>query len=113
VIDIRALRKLAAGGKDHFDIDHAGALVDWGELNVEGPAVLIVGPVTDAVKVVADDLVLDSLDRDDLWSIHGFRLEREVLLALEDEVSDPQSLVDAVSAAGFAWQVINPTTGVL
>ncbi|HEY6628958.1 MAG TPA: hypothetical protein VI193_08240 [Acidimicrobiia bacterium] len=113
MIDIRALRKLTEGGKDHLDIDHAGALVDRGELNVEGPAVLFVVPVTDAVKVVVDDLVLDSLDRDDLWSIQGFRLEHEVLLVLQDEVSDPQSLVEAVAAAGFVWQVIHPTTGVL
>lgn len=113
MIDIRALEKVAEGGQDHLDINHAGALVDWGELNVAGPAVLIAGTVTDAVKVVTDDLVLGSLDRDSLWSIQGFRLALEVLHALEDEVSDPQSLVDAVAAAGFAWQVINPSTGVL
>jgi hypothetical protein len=107
VIDIRALRKLAEGGQDHLDIDHAGALVDWGELEVKGPAVVIAVAVTDAVKLVGDGLVLDSLDRDDLWSVQGFRLQREVLLALGGELSDPQSLVTAVAAAGFPWQVVH------
>lgn len=107
MIDIRALRKLAEGGLNHLDIDHSGALVDWGELKVKGPAVLIAVAVTDAVKLVGNGLVLESVDRDNLWSIQGFRLEREVLLALGDELSDPEPLVTAVAAAGFPWQVVD------
>ncbi len=104
---------MAEGDRDHFDIDHGGALVDRGELDVHGPAILIAVPVTDAVKVVYEGQVRGSLDRGTLWSIEGFRLEREVLLALDIETIDPEGLVDAVVAAGFQWQVINPKTGVL
>ncbi len=113
MIDISALRRLADGDRHHVDVDHRGVLADLGELDAEGPAILIAVPVTDAVKVVAEGVVLGSFDKDALWSIQGFRLGSEVILELDDSVSDPQSLIDAVTEAGFQWRVVNPTTGVL
>ncbi len=112
MIDIRALRDLIEAGGQVVVIDSDGEFVDFGEMDVGGPAGLIAVPVTDAVKVVAGGLVHESLDRGTLWSIEGFRLGREVLVALDDDVVTPQKLIDVVVAAGFRW-VISPATGVL
>jgi hypothetical protein len=50
------------------------------------------------------------LDRDALWSIHGFVLGREVVLALGDDVTTPEDLIAAVPAAGFEWETISPAS---
>jgi 2-C-methyl-D-erythritol 4-phosphate cytidylyltransferase len=113
VIDLRSLLELTTTGQPCVAIDADGALLEDLELDVSDPAVLFVAPVTDAVKVVAGGLVHDSLDRETLWAIEGFQLTREVLLALDDGVTSSQSLIDRVIEAGFQWQVITPSTGVL
>lgn len=112
MIDIRALRDLIEAGRPFVVINSDGEVIDQGESGVVGPAVLIAVPVTDAVKVVAGGLVHDSLDRETLWSIEGFQLGVDVLVALGDDVVTSQSLIDVVIAAGFQW-VISPKTGVL
>jgi 2-C-methyl-D-erythritol 4-phosphate cytidylyltransferase len=94
-------------------IDADGALKEGVAPEASDPAVLIASPVTDAVKVVSGGLVQDSLDREALWSIEGFQLQREVLLALDNSVTSPQSLIEQVIEAGFQWHVISGTTGVL
>jgi hypothetical protein len=113
VIDIHALRELIDKGQRSIVIDVDGNVVDQRDPGVLGPAVLIALPVTDAVKVVAGGLVLDSLDRDTLWSVEGFQLGPQVLSAVDHGRFTAQDLIDAVVEAGFEWQVISRDTGVL
>lgn len=72
-----------------------------------GPATLLVSPVTDALKTVSDGRVVGSLDRDSLWAVEAFALNRVVisrLLGEEGEMS-PYDLYEAVSSMAFAWQI--------
>jgi hypothetical protein len=110
VIDVPTLRALIEAGESRVAIDASGELLDQGAMPVLGSAVLIVAPVTEAVKVVVGGMVHESLDRDALWSIHGFVLGREVVLALGDDVTTPEDLIAAVPAAGFEWETISPAS---
>ena len=80
-------------------------MLDQGPLPLLGSAVLIVVPVTEAVKVVVGGVVHESLDRDTLWSVQGFVLGSEVVLALDD-LTTPEDLIAAVPHAGFEWETI-------
>lgn len=110
MIDISALRKLIEAGESYVIFDARGNILDRRELAEVGRAVLIATPLTDAVKLVVGGLVQDSLDRDTLWSIEGFGLGREVMLAVDESVATPEALIDAVTRAGFEWQVISPSS---
>jgi len=104
VIDIPTLRALVEAGESRVAIDASGEILDQGSLPLLGSAVLIVAPVTEAVKVVVGGVVHESLDRDTLWSIQGFVLGSEVVLALGDEVTTPENLIAVVPHAGFEWE---------
>jgi hypothetical protein len=110
VIDIPALRTRIEAGASRVVVDASGELLDQTGASESGPALLIAAPLTDAVKVVVGGLVHESLDRDALWSIAGFVLGREVVLALGDDVTTPAGLIEAVTGAGFEWQVISPSS---
>jgi len=107
VIDIPTLRALIEAGEPRVVIDASGELLDQGAVPLLGSAVLIVLPVTEAVKVVVGSVVHESLDRDTLWSIDGFVLGREVVLALGDDVTTTEDLIAAVPEAGFEWETIS------
>lgn len=71
-----------------------------------GPAALLVSPVTDAIKLVGDDgLIEESLDRDGMWSVDAIALSRAVLERLDDRDMSVEDLLVAVREAGFQWQV--------
>ncbi|HLF60200.1 MAG TPA: hypothetical protein VI980_03360 [Acidimicrobiia bacterium] len=110
MIDIPALRKLVEAGAARVVVDASGEILDREQPSEVGPALLIAAPLTEAVKVVDGGLVHDSLDRDGLWSIEGFGLGREVLLALDGGLMAPGELIDAVTRAGFEWRVISPSS---
>lgn len=69
-----------------------------------GPATLMVRPLTDALKRVVADRVVESISRDDVWSVEAFALNRVVVEKLEGEL-EPRDLYEAVRATGLAWQV--------
>jgi hypothetical protein len=69
-----------------------------------GPAVLLVSPVTDAVKQDGGDGV-ESLDRDQMWLVDAIVLHRDVLGHLEDREMTAEDLLTAVGDAGYSWQV--------
>jgi hypothetical protein len=71
---------------------------------VHGPAVLLVGPVTDAVKRMRDGSV-ESLDRDQMWVVEAMVLEVEVVRRLGDVELTAEELWVAVEEAGFSWQI--------
>jgi len=110
MIDIPTLRRLIDAGERRVVFDTAGELLESGEAPEKGAALLIVASVTDAVKVVTGDLVRGSLDRETLWAIEGFALGSEVVRALGDGVATPGELIEAVTSAGFEWQVIRTSS---
>ena len=106
MIDIPTLRALIEAGESRVAFDASGEMLDQGSEPPVGSALLIVVPVTEAVKIVVGGVVHESLDRDTLWSIQGFVLASEVVLALGDDVTTPEDLIAAVSHAGFEWETI-------
>lgn len=69
-----------------------------------GPATFIAGPVTDAVKTQSEGLIIGSIDRDTLWAVEAFALNRVVVRHL-DGVLTPLELYQAVVDMGLAWQI--------
>ena len=110
MIDILALRKLVETGKPRVVVEAGGRVVDREDLPEVGSAALITGPLTDAVKAVEGGLVQESLDRDSLWSIEGFVLSGEVLMALDEGLTTAEELISAVTRAGFEWQLISSSS---
>ena len=71
-----------------------------------GPATLLVAPVIDALKTINSDGLVDrSLNRDDIWAVKGFALNRVVVDRLEPVSMGPRQLFDAISDLRFGWQV--------
>lgn len=110
MIDIPALRELVEAGEARVAFDVTGVILEAGDVSASGSAVLVASPLTEAVKVVADGLVHESLDRDTIWSVDGFVLGRDVLAALEAGVTTAGELIEAVTRAGFEWRVISPSS---
>ncbi len=69
-----------------------------------GPAVILVREVTDAMKIVSDDVVADAVDRSRMGSVAGFVLNRAILKHLSGSLT-AQSLIAAVREAGFVWDL--------
>lgn len=95
---------------DRVAFDNQGTVLDI-PLPDAGPAVLLVSEVTDAVKRVVGDRVVASVDRRDAWMVEGMVLHRQVLDRLNGETLSTVDLLEAVRAAGFAWEV-SPMTSV-
>jgi hypothetical protein len=108
VISSRELRRMASerGGLLLADVD--GHPIGDGAV-ATGASVpgLLVGPVTDAVKVMDDGAIVHHMDRDTLWAVEGFLLDDAVLEGLGDFVGSSSELIEAVAAAGHEWKVID------
>lgn len=66
---------------------------------------LLAGPLAEAVKEVSAGRVVADLDRDAMWAVHGFVLDRNVLDALGDHRAyTAAELIRAVASAGFDWR---------
>jgi hypothetical protein len=108
MISSHLLRELL-GDSDTILVDTSG-----GSHEVEGlphdavPPALVVANVTEAVKQVEDGLVAGYLDRDAMWAVDGFVLSREVVSSLPEAVDSVASLIEAVTRAGFRWNVVLP-----
>lgn len=75
-----------------------------------GPATLAVAPVTDALKRVDEaDRVVESVDKNTVWSVVAIVLNAIVLNRLPEDSFTAEELIEAVRDAGFAWQ-ISPTS---
>lgn len=72
----------------------------------EGPAVMVVSPVTDAMKLVHADLVAGPIDRETVGRAIGFALSRSVLERLGEGSYDAAGLIEAVGALGVDWTVV-------
>ncbi len=74
--------------------------------STEGLAVMVVAPVTDAMKVVHADLVTGPIDRETVGQAIGFALSRSVLERLGEGPYDAAGLIEAVGALGVDWNVV-------
>ncbi|MDP9494514.1 MAG: hypothetical protein M3P87_04665 [Actinomycetota bacterium] len=110
MIDIPALRLLIEAGESRVAFDLTGEVFDGVANSTSQPALLVVSTLTEAVKVVGGGLVRDSLDRDEIWSVEGFILSREVLAALDQDLMTSGELIEAVTDAGFEWEVVSPSS---
>lgn len=70
-----------------------------------GPAALLVSDVTEALKRVDGDVVVESVDRRTMWFVEAIVLNRIVLERLPPEDVSVEGLMEAVRSAGFAWQI--------
>jgi len=65
---------------------------------------LLVRAVTEAVKQLEAGRLIDDLDRDMMWAIEGFILDKGVLEALPHGVYSGEQFIGAVVDAGFTWR---------
>lgn len=86
--------------------DRYGNAVDLPVPKDVGPAALLVSDVTDALKRVDEaDRIIESVDRRGMWSVEAIVLNSIVLRRLDDADLTVEDLLDAVRAAGYAWQI--------
>jgi hypothetical protein len=101
---------LAATREGRVAVDKHGSALVGPMAYLPGPAVLIVEPLTDALKLVEDDgLVVDSIDRAVVSRVVAIVLGETVLQTLPDGPIPLAELIDAVGEAGFEW-AISPTS---
>lgn len=106
MIDLSTLKSRIHGGEAWVVFRDTGEIVPTTVPAGYGPAILLVAPVTDALKTVsAEELVEASLDRDATWAVIGFALSRTVVDALEGESMSSEELYGAVREAGHDWEI--------
>lgn len=102
VISISHLREHTVGERAVFDRHGYPADVDVSR--APGEAVLVVAPVTDAVKRVEGERV-ESLDRDRMWVVEAFALDLVVVDKLDAEELSVEELLAEVPRLGYPWEV--------
>lgn len=106
LLDISALNARLGEGENWVLFDIAGTPFDLPVPRDIGPATLLVSPVTDALKTMSEDgLVVESLDRANVWSVVGYALNRVVLKKLDHVNMSPDQLYEAVVGLRLGWQV--------
>jgi len=106
VVSILELKQRLAGGGDWVVFDSRGDALDVAVPPDIGLATLLVVPVTDALKTITTDRLVDqSLDRDKFWAVEGYALNRVVVGRLGSSDLTPRELYDAVSELRLGWQV--------
>jgi hypothetical protein len=112
VISFAVLREVGSG-PEPFQIDLQGVVTNLDDLPDRAlvPA-LVVGQVTDAVKQAESGMVAGYLDRDTVWAVNGFVLDRDIVAGLDERVDSAVKLLEAVREAGFEWHaVVSTPTG--
>lgn len=102
VISISRLRARIAGDRVVFDRQGNPTSVDLSRVN--GRAILVVAPVTDAVKRVEEGRV-ESLDRDRMWAIEAIALEKVVVEQFDVDELSVEELLAAVPQMGYSWEI--------
>lgn len=102
MISTSRLRETLVG--DWVAFDREGRTIDLEIPKDIGPAALLVGPVTDAVKRI-DGEAVRSLDREGMWAVEAIVLNRVVLRRLEDRELSAEDLLAAVRELGYSWQI--------
>jgi hypothetical protein len=101
VIDSSELRRMTADGTV-VTVGPGGRFIEKLHDDTDIPAMLVT-PVTDAVKVVDGDRLIEDLDRSLLWSLRGIAVDYSVAESLPDGVFTLSELIHEVEAAGHAW----------
>lgn len=103
------LRQMVESAPDRMLISNSGELYEVDDLPDDTviPA-LVVNRVSEAVKQVESGAVVHYLNRDALWAIEGFLLDRNVVDSLPDDVTTSTRLIEAVRQAGFEWHAVFP-----
>ncbi|MDP9144923.1 MAG: hypothetical protein M3N43_09570 [Actinomycetota bacterium] len=107
MISSQALRQIAETGLDRISITGSGEPLETGHLP-QGTLIpaLVVGKITEAVKQMETGSVARYLNRDALWAVRGFVLDRQVVSSLPDGVESAADLIEAVRQAGIVWHAV-------
>jgi hypothetical protein len=101
MIDSRELRRITADGST-VTVGPGGRFIENLPDDADIPA-LLVTPVTDAVKLVDGEELIEDLDRSLLWSLRGIAVDLSVAESLPDGVFTLSELIHEVEAAGHTW----------
>lgn len=102
VISISRLREGIIG--DRVVFDRQGNPADVDVSHVPGQAILVVVPVTDAIKRVEGGRV-KSLDRDRMWAVEAIALDKVVVDQLDVDELSVEELLAAVPRMGYSWEI--------
>ena len=105
MISISRLR--ARIDRDRVVFDQQGNPADVDVSHASGQAILVVAPVTDAVKRVEEGHV-ESLDRDRMWAVEAIALDKVVVERIDVDELSAEELMAAVPRMGYSWE-ISPT----
>lgn len=84
--------------------DRQGNPADVDVSHARGRAILVVAPVTDAVKGVEEGRV-ESLDRDRMWAVEAIALDKVVVEQLGVDDLSVEELLAAVPRMGYSWEI--------
>ncbi len=85
-----------------FDRQGNPAAVDVSQAS--GQAILVVAPLTDAVKRVEGGRV-ESLDRDRMWVLEAIALDMVVVEQFDVDELSVEELLAAVPRMGYSWEI--------
>ncbi len=74
---------------------------------LDGPAVMVVAPVTDALKLVVDGVVSGPIDRERVAIAVSFSVSRDLLERLGDGQFDAAGLIESIRSLGAEWAISN------
>lgn len=112
VLTVSRLQELLGEDQDWIVVRPTGEPVDM-EIPADiGPATLLVSPMTDALKSLSEDGFVDgSLDREAIWGVEAFALNRVVVRRLEGDEMSARDLYEAVIGLHFGWQTASMPSG--
>ncbi len=106
MLTVSRLQELLGEDQDWIVVRPTGEPVDMEIPPNIGPATLLVSTVTDALKTVSEDGFVDgSLDREAVWGVEAFALNRVVVRRLEGGEMSALDLYRAVIGLRLGWQV--------
>ncbi len=92
-------------GSSVLIVDVDGRPLDTDRLPEDLPVPgLLVRALTEAVKQVEAGRLINDLDRDAMWAIEGFILDKDLLEGLPDGVYSGEQFIEVVVDAGFTWR---------
>jgi len=106
MLTVPRLQDLAGDDQDWIVVRPTGEPVEMEIPPDVGPATLLVSPVTDALKTVSEDGSVDgSLDREAVWEVEAFALNRVVVRRLEGDEISALDLYQAVIGLRLGWMI--------
>lgn len=107
------MRARVEAGDAHVVVLDDGELVDAELPEDFGEVVLLVAPVTDALKRVSKDMLIEgSVDRDTVMGVEGIVLSATTIGALEDGEMELETLIETLVEGGRLLDV-RPAAGLL